>query len=76
MWSPNIADFSKGYRVYAIDVMGQPSKSIPDEPIRSAADYVEWLTATLDALHLGRISLVGMSMRWLGFTAKPGGMSP
>ena len=29
MWSPNIADFSKDYRVYAIDVMGQPSKSIP-----------------------------------------------
>ena len=34
MWSPNIGDFSKDYRVYAIDVMGQPSKSIPAEPIR------------------------------------------
>jgi pimeloyl-ACP methyl ester carboxylesterase len=36
MWLPNIADFSKNYRVYAIDVMGQPGKSIPnfDEPIR------------------------------------------
>ena len=59
MWSPNIADFSKEYRIYAIDVMGQPSKSIPNEPVRNAADYVTWLTATLDALHLGRISLVG-----------------
>jgi pimeloyl-ACP methyl ester carboxylesterase len=29
MWLPNIQDFSKDYRVYAIDVMGQPSKSIP-----------------------------------------------
>ena len=61
MWSPNIADFSKDYRVYAIDVMGQPSKSIPDEPIRNAADYAAWLTATLDGLHLDRVSLVGMS---------------
>ena len=61
MWSPNIADFSKDYRVYAIDVMGQPSKSFPDEPIRNAADYAVWLTATLDGLGLGRISLVGMS---------------
>ena len=61
MWTPNIADFSKDYRVYAIDVMGQPSKSIPDEPIRNAADYVAWLTATLDGLHLDRICLVGMS---------------
>src|SRR5690348_433802 len=61
MWAPNIADLSRDYRVYAIDVMGQPSKSIPNEPIRNAADYVAWLTATLDALHLDRISLVGMS---------------
>jgi pimeloyl-ACP methyl ester carboxylesterase len=61
MWSPSIADFSKDYRAYAIDTMGQPSKSSPDEPVRSAADYVEWLTATLDALRLDRIFLVGMS---------------
>jgi len=66
MWSPNIADFSKYYRVYAIDVMGQPSKSIPNEPVRNVGDYVAWLTATLDAMHVGRISLVGMSFGgWL-----------
>ena len=61
MWTPNIADFSKDYRTYAIDVMGQPSKSIPHEPIRNAADYVAWLTAVLDGLHLDRVCLVGMS---------------
>jgi pimeloyl-ACP methyl ester carboxylesterase len=63
MWSPNVADFSQDYRVYAIDVMGQPGKSIPDydEPIRDAADFAAWLSATLDSLKLDRISLVGMS---------------
>lgn len=61
MWSPSIRDFSRDYRVYAIDTMGQPGKSIPGGPIRNAADYVAWLTATLDALHLDRISLVGVS---------------
>jgi pimeloyl-ACP methyl ester carboxylesterase len=61
MWSPNIADFSKGYRVYAIDVMGQPSKSIPGEPMREVSDFVAWLSETLDGLGLDRISLVGMS---------------
>jgi pimeloyl-ACP methyl ester carboxylesterase len=61
MWAPNIADFSRDHRVYAVDVMGQPSRSLPTEPIRSAADYVAWLTATLDGLHLERVSLVGMS---------------
>ncbi len=64
MWSPNILDFSRDHRVYAIDVMGQPSKSIPDEPIREAADYVAWLTATLDGLRLDRVSLVGV-LRWV-----------
>jgi pimeloyl-ACP methyl ester carboxylesterase len=61
MWAANISDFSKDHRVYAIDVMGQPSRSIPDEPIRNRTDFVAWLTATLDELHLSRVSLVGMS---------------
>jgi pimeloyl-ACP methyl ester carboxylesterase len=61
MWAPNIADFSRDYRVFAIDIMGQPSRSVPGEPIRRAADYVAWLTATLDGLSLGRVSLLGMS---------------
>jgi pimeloyl-ACP methyl ester carboxylesterase len=66
MWAPNIAAFSKDHRVYAIDVMGQPSKSIPDQPICNAADFVSWLTATLDALHLDGVFLVGMSFGgWL-----------
>lgn len=60
-WAPNIADLSKDHRVYAIDVMGQPGKSIPDEPIRSDADYVAWLSAVLNSLHLDRISLAGTS---------------
>jgi pimeloyl-ACP methyl ester carboxylesterase len=63
MWLPNVADLSKGYRVYAIDVMGQPGKSIPDtnEPIRDTADFVAWMGATLNSLNLDRVSLVGMS---------------
>jgi pimeloyl-ACP methyl ester carboxylesterase len=61
MWGPNVADFSTHCRVYAIDVMGQPGKSVPDQPIKAASDYVAWLTGTLDGLNLGRVSLVGQS---------------
>ena len=69
MWSPNVADFAKSYRVYAVDIMGQPSKSIPGEPVRSAADYVAWLSETFDALHLDRANLVGMSYGgWLALS--------
>ena len=76
MWALNIGDFSQRYRAYAIDTMGQPGKSIPTEPIRSAADYVAWLTATLDALHIDRVNLVGQSFGgWLALKyaiAEPG----
>jgi pimeloyl-ACP methyl ester carboxylesterase len=69
MWGHNISDFSKNHRVYAIDTMGQPSKSVPGEPIRNGADYVAWLTATLDGLKLDRVSLVGQSFGgWLALS--------
>jgi pimeloyl-ACP methyl ester carboxylesterase len=49
--------------------MGQPSKSVPGEPIRNGADYVAWLTATLDGLKLDRVSLVGQSFGgWLALS--------
>jgi len=76
MWSPNIADFSRDYRVYAVDVMGQPGKSVPGEPIRDRADFVAWVTATLNGLHLDRVALAGMSFGgWLALNyaiAAPG----
>jgi pimeloyl-ACP methyl ester carboxylesterase len=66
MWSPNIAVLSQDYRVYAIDVLGQPGRSCPDEPIGNVTDFVSWLTGTLDGLHLDRVFLVGMSFGgWL-----------
>jgi len=61
MWGPNVADFTRDYRVYAIDIMGQPGKSIPAEPIRDAADYATWLAETLNGLRLDCVSLAGMS---------------
>ena len=71
MWVPSVADFARDYQVYAIDVLGQPGKSVPnpDQPIRDAADYVAWLGETLDGLDLDRISLVGMSYGgWLALS--------
>jgi pimeloyl-ACP methyl ester carboxylesterase len=47
--------------VYAVDVMGQPSKSVPEQPIGSRADFIEWLTTTLDALEINRATLAGYS---------------
>jgi pimeloyl-ACP methyl ester carboxylesterase len=60
-WAPNVADFAVRHRVYAVDVMGQPGKSIPGEPIGNPSDYVAWLTDTFDALDLRRACLAGTS---------------
>jgi pimeloyl-ACP methyl ester carboxylesterase len=60
-WAYNVADLSRDYRVYALDVMGQPGKSIPDQPICRREDFVEWLTTILNALKIDRTHLAGIS---------------
>ncbi len=63
IWLPNVADLAGYYRLYAIDIMGHPSKSIPAEPIRNPSDFTAWLTATVDGLHLDRrFHLAGISL--------------
>jgi pimeloyl-ACP methyl ester carboxylesterase len=61
MWAANAAELRTHYRIYALDVMGQPGRSVPNQPIASRADYAEWLTSVLNALRLDRVHLVGMS---------------
>jgi pimeloyl-ACP methyl ester carboxylesterase len=61
MWSPNVADLSRDYRVYAIDIMGQPGKSIPDKTFQRREDLIPWFSELLDALKITKASLVGQS---------------
>ena len=67
VWAYNVAELSREHRVYALDMMGQPSKSIPDQPIRNREEMAEWLTDTLDQLGIGQMDLVGYS--YGGFAA-------
>jgi pimeloyl-ACP methyl ester carboxylesterase len=61
MWWANIADLSTDYRVYAVDIMGQPGKSIPNPSFTKRADLIPWLTELLDTLKIEKASLVGQS---------------
>lgn len=61
MWLPNVEALARKHRVYAIDTMGHPSRSVPDEPIRNPHEFSEWLTSTLGGLGLDRVSLAGIS---------------
>ncbi len=67
MWGPYVEDFTRNHRIYAIDSMGQPSKSIPDEPVRDRGELLEWLIGALDGLGLGPVPLAGISFG--GWTA-------
>jgi pimeloyl-ACP methyl ester carboxylesterase len=59
VWAYNIADFSRDHRVYALDMMGQPGKSIPDQHIRNREEMAEWLSSILDALGISQTDLAG-----------------
>jgi pimeloyl-ACP methyl ester carboxylesterase len=61
MWASNIVELSRDYRVYALDIMGQPGRSLPDQPFLSQNDLLLWLSDVLDNLGIQRANLVGMS---------------
>jgi len=67
VWAHNVADLSRDYRIYALDMIGQPGKSIPDQPMRDRGEMAEWLTGTLDALGITQTHLIGWS--YGGFAA-------
>ncbi|WP_161634521.1 alpha/beta fold hydrolase [Mesorhizobium loti] len=61
VWRLNVAGLSRRYRTYAVDVIGQPGKSLARRRLRNRHDYAEWLGDVLDALNIKRTSIVGCS---------------
>lgn len=51
-WFANVAAWARTRRVYAVDLIGEAGRSVPDasRPIRSVADLTVWLDALLDGL--------------------------
>lgn len=61
-WTPMITELAKYHRIYAIDTIGEPGLSISNGvPLRSAEDYVEWLSATIDGLKLSDVHIAAHS---------------
>jgi pimeloyl-ACP methyl ester carboxylesterase len=61
MWFSNIGSLSQHFRVYAIDTIGQPGRSIPFKSLE-ASTTAEWLLELMDTLSLGKPSLAGVSL--------------
>jgi pimeloyl-ACP methyl ester carboxylesterase len=65
MWYPNIPALSSRFRVYAVDTIGQPGKSLPSQKL-TASNSAEWFAEVLDALGLDKTHMVGISLGgWL-----------
>ncbi len=61
MWAGDVAEYSRYYRVYALDTPGEPGKSAPNRlPLKGPA-YAEWLEDVLEALNVKKATLIGCS---------------
>lgn len=62
IWYKNIPFWSKYFSVYAIDLIGESSKSILTEKMKTPHDNAKWLDETLRGLGLSKVFLCGLSI--------------
>lgn len=75
VWMRDAAPLGERFRVYAVDMIGEPGLSAPSRPPLASRVYAQWLNEVLDGLGMTRAALVGISLGgWLALeyaTAHP-----
>ena len=61
-WYRNVERLSEHYRVYSIDIIGDPNKSKPYKPIREAEEFIQWFNEVMDKLNLEKSVFIGNSV--------------
>ena len=61
LWRHQINAFSEHFRVFAIDIVGQPGKSAANPPSVFNDDFTDWLEDIIHSLNLDRPHIVGVS---------------
>lgn len=61
MWIYNAKALSEHFHVFAVDTLGGPGKSRPNQNYTEKFDDVQWLDEVMDALGLTRMYLAGVS---------------
>lgn len=61
VWAADATTYGSRFRVYAVDLIGEPGKSAPTRPPWDGPAFTEWLGETLDRLGLTQVSLLGIS---------------
>jgi pimeloyl-ACP methyl ester carboxylesterase len=67
MWIDDVEAYSRHYRVYAVDLIGEAGKSAATRPSWHGPAYEEWLVDVYDRLHITRATIIGISQG--GWTA-------
>lgn len=62
MWTRNVQTWARSFRLYAVDIIGEPGFSAPSRPRLSSDAYARWLDDVLSALRLSRVCLIGASL--------------
>lgn len=66
MWMGDVGTWAQDFRVYAVDLIGEPGLSAPARPPLGSGAYAEWLDDVLARLGLSSASIVGASLGgWL-----------
>jgi pimeloyl-ACP methyl ester carboxylesterase len=60
-WFANVAALSAGFRLYAVDVIGDAGRSVANRVMDKRSDYAGWLSEVLDGLGIDRAHLLGHS---------------
>jgi pimeloyl-ACP methyl ester carboxylesterase len=62
LWHQQVEAFSRHFRLYALDTVGQPGRSAPNAPSIFGTGYVDWLIDVLDGLTLQKAHMLGVSL--------------
>jgi len=61
-WMGDVVEYGKHFRVYAVDIPGEPGKSDPGRFSWDSPAFNEWLDDVLNGLSLEKVILGGMSL--------------
>jgi len=61
-WYKNLKLLSEYFRVYNVDIIGDPNKSKPIKLIRQLGDFLDWFDDVMDGLNLANADFIGNSV--------------
>lgn len=67
VWMQDVVKLAENFRVYAVDIIGEPGLSDPVSPAFSSDGYALWLDDVIASLKIDTASILGVSLGgWIG----------